>query len=640
MKKVALSLGLLAGAVLFTASASWAQFARYDYMWARSTAGAPLTLDGKMDEPQWAQAESVLVKYRSDAGIPGSGWKSEGGFEPTDSTYAVIKFLTVGNQLWMGARVKDKSIGGSKDFNRFDGLLMSIKNHGNGSHPASAGEHFISWWWPVESLPYVPNPLAVDLGVSMIGEWRDYPPGSPVTPTQLQAWDARATWRGHTNTDAAPDTDWTVEMRCDMPLNGYNITQAAGDIVEFNASLYDCDNFWPTQFFTFSQTRAWIQGPWGNDSWYHNLHVYAKPAVTVNSGAVPSVGPDLIIPNAGSYSPPVIDGNLTDACWSAAPTLKIAYDDTTTRKNYPGVLKWRSGQYEAPVNGNGGTAFVQDPANCTVKYFFKADTLYLGFDFKDAVVQSYSLVDRMDGALVMINDRTKRFSDNNLLDHRISFSVKADGTLQPQDEMANLRDTLHVVRAQLKLKPGTTVDTLGVDTDQGYTVEMAIDLTALGYAPDLGDHALYFGIDVLDGDSYSPITDSYGTRTWFGREFEGRDGPAVAFLDPNSFIVAGADPGPAPAKLALAGNYPNPFRGSTTIRYSLPAASKVRLEVYDLQGRMVSSRDLGLQTAGAREVQVPGFANRPGLYMYRLKVADQATGSSTGTLFGKMMVIR
>src|SRR6476646_7647780 len=129
MKRGVLVAMLVAAALMAAATPGQAQFQRFDSMWARSTGGAPLTLDGQMNEPQWAQADSLLVRYPLDSGIPGSGWKDEGGFPATDKTYAVFRFLTVGNQLWMAATVRDSSIGGSKDFNRFDGLLMSIKNH-------------------------------------------------------------------------------------------------------------------------------------------------------------------------------------------------------------------------------------------------------------------------------------------------------------------------------------------------------------------------------------------------------------------------------------------------------------------------------------------------------------------------------
>jgi hypothetical protein len=102
---------------------------REDVIWARR-ALAPITLDGVLDEAAWAQAESTIVQYGQDAGIPGSGWKVESGaFTPTDPTYATLKFLIYENQLYMGARVLDAYVGGSEEFNRFDGFLRAVKDY-------------------------------------------------------------------------------------------------------------------------------------------------------------------------------------------------------------------------------------------------------------------------------------------------------------------------------------------------------------------------------------------------------------------------------------------------------------------------------------------------------------------------------
>src|SRR4029079_2314535 len=67
---------------------------RVDYIWARATDG-PITMDGVLNEPAWALADSMVIKYGQDSGIPGSGWFNEAGILPQDPTNATVKFLHV-----------------------------------------------------------------------------------------------------------------------------------------------------------------------------------------------------------------------------------------------------------------------------------------------------------------------------------------------------------------------------------------------------------------------------------------------------------------------------------------------------------------------------------------------------------------
>jgi hypothetical protein len=71
---------------------------------------------------------------------------------------------------------------------------------------------------------------------------------------------------------------------------------------------------------------------------------------------------------------------------------------------------------------------VLDPGDCTVKYFFRDDSLFFGFDVRDQAVQSVSLTDRMDGFVLGIYDRLARESlDNTLQPHRLTFDVSPTG---------------------------------------------------------------------------------------------------------------------------------------------------------------------------------------------------------------------
>jgi hypothetical protein len=79
-----------------------------------------------------------------------------------------------------------------------------------------------------------------------------------------------------------------------------------------------------------------------------------------------------------------------------------------------------------------------------------------------------------------------------------------------------------------------------------------------------------------------------------------------------------------PMQSQLAQNYPNPFNPTTTIQYSLPEASSVRLEIFDLLGRKVRTLVNANQPADNYAVLWDGKddngVNAPsGVYFYRLR---------------------
>jgi phosphatidylserine/phosphatidylglycerophosphate/cardiolipin synthase-like enzyme len=77
--------------------------------------------------------------------------------------------------------------------------------------------------------------------------------------------------------------------------------------------------------------------------------------------------------------------------------------------------------------------------------------------------------------------------------------------------------------------------------------------------------------------------------------------------------------GAVPARYALQQNYPNPFNPSTTIRYQIPAFSRVTLKVYDVLGReVVTLLDAG-QGPGTYAVRWDAVGLASGVYLFRLE---------------------
>ena len=82
-------------------------------------------------------------------------------------------------------------------------------------------------------------------------------------------------------------------------------------------------------------------------------------------------------------------------------------------------------------------------------------------------------------------------------------------------------------------------------------------------------------------------------------------------------------PGFFPHQLLLYPAFPNPFNATTTIRFDLPVACRVRLDIFDVAGRRAASPlQGGWREAGAHEVTFAASNWASGIYLYRLKAGN------------------
>ncbi len=88
-----------------------------------------------------------------------------------------------------------------------------------------------------------------------------------------------------------------------------------------------------------------------------------------------------------------------------------------------------------------------------------------------------------------------------------------------------------------------------------------------------------------------------------------------------------------PTAFSLAQNYPNPFNPTTTFEFKLPQAGQVRLAVFDLSGRLISTVVDGFRNAGVHKVTFDGTGLASGIYLYRMAAGDF-------TASGKMMLLK
>ena len=77
-----------------------------------------------------------------------------------------------------------------------------------------------------------------------------------------------------------------------------------------------------------------------------------------------------------------------------------------------------------------------------------------------------------------------------------------------------------------------------------------------------------------------------------------------------------------PELYELSQNYPNPFNPSTNIQFSIPQASDVQLEVFNLLGQKVQTLVSGKLNAGMHTVNFDASSLSSGVYLYRIRAGN------------------
>ncbi|MBD3233325.1 MAG: T9SS type A sorting domain-containing protein [candidate division Zixibacteria bacterium] len=78
-----------------------------------------------------------------------------------------------------------------------------------------------------------------------------------------------------------------------------------------------------------------------------------------------------------------------------------------------------------------------------------------------------------------------------------------------------------------------------------------------------------------------------------------------------------------PSSVSLIGNYPNPFNAQTSISFEIPAASDVKLDIYNIKGQRVSTLVNGRIDAGKHTVSWDASDYSSGVYFYNLSAGDK-----------------
>lgn len=77
-----------------------------------------------------------------------------------------------------------------------------------------------------------------------------------------------------------------------------------------------------------------------------------------------------------------------------------------------------------------------------------------------------------------------------------------------------------------------------------------------------------------------------------------------------------------PTEFELSQNYPNPFNPSTTIRFSLPKETQLKINLYNMLGELLETIAEGTYQTGYHKVTVNASDLPSGMYVYRIESND------------------
>ena len=195
---------------------------------------------------------------------------------------------------------------------------------------------------------------------------------------------------------------------------------------------------------------------------------------------------------------------------------------------------------------------------------------------------------------------------------RLSWGQLEKGT-EPQALVMPLvvtqgKEEMHAIDMTLRFDPGQVTITgvefqLSEDWEVAYRIDETtgtLRLSMAGARPAMVDELLAIHLNVRHGfdDAFTAVTSVNDVGVQIDNEID-------ASVLEDGFV--------------LQANYPNPFYSSTLIGYQLSATSHVRLDVFDVTGRLISTLVNETKDAGEFTVVFDAAQLPSGMYFYRLK---------------------
>jgi hypothetical protein len=578
-----------------------------------------MTVDGKLDESEWATAPTLafgngafVKKAQGQKTVTGEfdikatyDYYDQGVFygtfhlPNTDSSLATVKFLRKGVNLFIGIQSNDESI--CKFDWEGDGLFLKIKRS-NGTD-LEYKLYYQNIGTAADTIRYEgPG------GLTNYGEGAGYlMAGSTVNDT--------------TNVD----NGYTAELMIKLDSLGYNATL---DTVLLSMAVFDPDGYQHPMNSYDTTAGSYFKSWWGSE-WggvWRSLTFSAEP--------VKFDDPDTVFaPTAtGTIT---VDGVLDETDWTRRSTpllfgngafLKKASGQNTVTGEFD--IKATYDYYDQGTFYGTFHLPNTDSSLATVKFLRKGANLYIGIESNDESICKFD----WEGDGMFLKIRRANGTDVEYKLYYQNVGTAAD-TIRYEPPAANYG------LGAGKLASGSTAnDTTNVDN--GYTAELMIKLDSLGYLPTA--KGVQLSMAVFDPDGYQHPMNSYDTtagsyyKSWWGSEWGGV-WRVVTFDD---LVGVDDETGLIPQVYALHQNFPNPFNPSTRIRFDVPAASTVRIAVFDVTGREVASLVQGDYAPGTYTTTFDAGRLASGVYFYRMMAFGVEGGGAAFVTTNKLLLLK
>ncbi len=538
----------------------------------------PIVVDGKLDETDWNRRFDHLV-FRPEF-TPGD---VEYGItsvllvdgEYMDTTTTIVKMLHYGLDLYIAIKSDDKYVskwGGSWEG---DGLFMKIKTK------SGAALEYKLYFNAAGTNP----DIVFESGLSGSAEGQAFKPAATIVNDTTQI-----------------DSGYTAEIVIHLDKLGYT---NPFDNVEVMMNIFDPDGQTGTsgeEWQVGSYYKTWWGSEWGSE--FRTLRL-ADPVTKI------AVKTETAI---------TLDGKLDEAFWKNADYVEIGEGTNSSSGGY-------YQQWGMPNNT------YDDKSIATVKFAHKGTDLYIGVESNDSSVCKWSTGWEADGLFLWMTFKGIIPDGGGRLELKAMYFTDTQGASAVFETNGNC--PTGAMEGKSFEPQGTVTHTESNGKDHGYSLEMIVHTDLFGYTD--GDTVKlsaviwdmdYGSLDVMNIETLSDYRPLWWGTQWcdpnFEKYFMYRN---VVLSNQTTDVEEPGTPRPSPLTTQLDQNYPNPFNPSTTIRYTLDRSSRVRLEIFDLSGRMIATLLNSVQPAGQHELKWNGCddAGNPaaaGVYFYRLATPD------------------